>query len=115
MKETLKEIISYLKKKGVTYADIRYNKRKNQNIKVKNGNVEVLAQNEDSGFGIRVLYNGAWGFAASSILSKTEFKRIANLALEIAKASALTKKKNVILAETEVCKDKYIDLTQRVY
>lgn len=93
MKEQVKETIQYLKKKGVSYADIRRTQRLSQNIKVKNRNVEALSQNEDAGFGIRVLHNGAWGFAASSILTPAEFKRIANLALEIAKASATTKKK----------------------
>lgn len=108
MKEQIKETIQYLKKKGASYADIRRTQRLSQNIKVKNGNVEALSQNEDAGFGIRVLHNGAWGFAASSILTPAEFKRIANLALEIAKASATTKKNEVVLAENEVYKDKYI-------
>ncbi len=42
MKNKIKEIIEYLKKK-VDYADIRHQKKSTEDIKVKNGNVEALA------------------------------------------------------------------------
>jgi TldD protein len=107
LKDKTKETIDYLKKKKVDYADIRHQKTSLENIKVKNGNVEALSRNDDQGFGIRVIAEGAWGFAASSICTKEEMKRVADQAIEIAKASALTKKENVNLAETEVHRDKY--------
>jgi len=92
LKDKIKEIIDYLKNKKVDYADIRHQKRSVEDIKVKNGNVEALSRNDDQGFGIRVIANGAWGFAASSVLNLDEMKRVAEAAIEIAKASALTKK-----------------------
>jgi TldD protein len=107
LEDKIKEIIEYLKKKKVDYADIRQQNANLENIKVKNGNVEALSRNDDQGFGIRVIANGAWGFAASSICTLEEMKRVADQAMEIAKASALTKKEDVKLAETEVHKDKY--------
>ncbi|MFQ6031784.1 MAG: TldD/PmbA family protein [Candidatus Zixiibacteriota bacterium] len=107
MEDKIKETIDYLKKKKVDYADIRHQKTSIEDIKVKNGNVEALSRNDDQGFGIRVIADGAWGFAASSVCSSKEMKRVADQAIQIAKASALTKKENVRLAETEVHKDKY--------
>ena len=107
MKEIIKETMAWLKKKGVGYADIRQVKRISESIKVKNREVETVSKSEDVGFGIRVLYKGAWGFASSNILSKAEYKRIANLALQIAQASSLTQREPVRLAENEVHKDKY--------
>ncbi|OGC93644.1 MAG: peptidase C69 [candidate division Zixibacteria bacterium RBG_16_48_11] len=112
MKEIIKETIAWLKKKGVDYADIRQVKRISESIKVKNREVEAVSKSEDVGFGIRVLYKGAWGFASSNILSKGEFKRIANLALQIARASSLTQKEPVRLAENEIHKDKYVSPCQ---
>jgi TldD protein len=112
LKEIIKETIAWLKKKGVDYADIRQVKRISESIKVKNREVEAVSKSEDVGFGIRVLYKGAWGFASSNILSKGEFKRIANLALQIARASSLTQKEPVRLAENEVHKDKYVSPCQ---
>ncbi len=107
MEDKIKETIDYLKKKKVDYADIRHQKTSTEDIKVKNGNVDALSRNDDQGFGIRVIAEGAWGFAASSICTEEEMKRVADQAIEIAKASALTKKENVKLAETEVHRDKY--------
>ncbi|OGC86244.1 MAG: peptidase C69, partial [candidate division Zixibacteria bacterium RBG_16_48_11] len=94
--------------KGVDYADLRQVKRVSESIKVKNREVEGVSKSEDLGFGIRVLYKGAWGFASSNIISKGEYKRIANLAMEIARASSLAQKEPVRLAENEVYKDKYV-------
>ena len=107
MKDKIKETIDYLKKKKVDYADVRHQKTSTEDIKVKNGNVEALSRNDDQGFGIRVIADGAWGFAASSICTEEEMKRVADQAIEIAQASALTKKENVKLAEAEVHRDKY--------
>jgi TldD protein len=108
LKELIRETINGLKKKGVDYADLRQVKRISENIKVKNREVEGVSKSEDLGFGIRVLYKGAWGFASSNIISKGEYKRIANLALEIARASSLAQKEPARLAENEVYKDKYV-------
>lgn len=107
MKEFIKETLDYLKRKKVDYADIRQIHRLTENIQVKNENVESIACDEDQGFGIRIIANGAWGFASSSILSEAEMKRVANKALEIAKASSITKKEPVRLSPAQIFEDKY--------
>lgn len=112
MKENIKETIAWLRKKGVDYADIRQVKRISENIRVKNREMEGVSKSEDLGFGIRVLYRGAWGFASSNNPSKGEYKRMAGLALDIARASGLTQREPVRLAENEVYKDKFISLCQ---
>ena len=101
------ETLDYLIGKKVEYADIRKISCLSEGIQVKNGNVESMACDEDQGFGIRIIANGAWGFASSSILSATEMKRVADKALEIAKASSITKKEPLRLAPTEIHTDKY--------
>jgi TldD protein len=79
--------LEHLKKKGVDYADLRFEQEDHQRIQVKNGEVQLVSHGEDRGFGVRVLYNGAFGFAASSIVSEENALRIADRALEIARAS----------------------------
>jgi TldD protein len=106
LKDSIKEIIDFLKKK-VEYADIRHTRSNTEDVRVKNGNVETLSRSDDQGFGIRVIANGAWGFASSSLVNPDEMKRVAQVAMEIAQASALAKKEDVKLTPTEIHQDKY--------
>jgi TldD protein len=107
MKDKLLETIDYLKSKGVQYADIRFSRKEVESIKVTNENVDTLSRTLDQGFGIRVLANGAWGFASSSRLTAGELKKVANQAMKIAEASATTKKEDVRLDEGMVYKEHY--------
>ena len=84
----LEHTISYLKKKGVEYADIRLEECVSEGVMARDGEVDRLWDNLDTGFGIRVLYRGALGFAASSLLTETEARKIADEALSQAKAIA---------------------------
>ena len=93
MRELTDRALNVAETKGATYADIRIVRRENQGIVVKNGKVEALSQDENQGFGVRVILNGAWGFASSSLLSLKEVERVTALAVEIARASALVKTK----------------------
>ncbi len=107
MKDKLLDTIEYLKSKGVDYADIRLVRTETERLKVKDVTVDSIVHDLDQGIGIRVIADGAWGFAASSSLKSGSFRKTANRALQIAKASALTKKGNVRLAETEIYQDHY--------
>jgi TldD protein len=82
----LQHTISYLKKKGVEYADIRLEESVSEGVVARNGEIDRLWDNLDTGFGIRVLHKGAWGFAASSLLTETEARKMADEALLQAKA-----------------------------
>jgi TldD protein len=107
LKDKLLDTIEYLKSKGVDYADIRLVRTETERLKVKDLTVDSIVHDVDQGIGIRVIADGAWGFAASSSVKSGSFRKTANRALQVAKASALTKKGNVILAETEVHQDRY--------
>ena len=75
---------------GATYADVRIVEHREQAIGVKNGVVESLSETEDQGLGIRVIADGSWGFASSAAIAREQVEHIAALAVEIARASALT-------------------------
>jgi TldD protein len=74
--------------KGAGYADVRVVRRLEESIAIKSGRVEGVASGESEGFGVRVLVDGAWGFAASHILTTAEADRVAGEAVRIARASA---------------------------
>ena len=73
---------------GAGYADVRVVRRMDENITVKSGRVEALSQGETEGFGVRVLVDGAWGFASSSTMTNAEADEVAGHAVRIARASA---------------------------
>jgi len=82
---------------GATYADVRVVRRREESIAVKTGRVEGVAMGESEGFGLRVLVDGAWGFASSDRLELAEADRIGALAVRIAKASATALRRPVVL------------------
>ena len=88
MREFTDRALDVAKSAGASYADIRIIRRENQSIEVKNGIVQTLSLDGTYGFGVRVLADGAWGFASSNRLETAEIDRVAKLAVEIAKASA---------------------------
>ena len=92
---------------GATYADMRIMHSEVQSITVKNGVVQRLELNSTQGFGVRVIADGAWGFASSHRLELAEVDRVTALAVKIAKASALAKVEDVDLGPPEVYVDSY--------
>lgn len=107
MRELTERALDTAQSQGATYADIRIVRRENQDMSVKNGVVQTLSLNDDFGFGVRVVADGAWGFASSNRLNREEIDRVAALAVTIAKASALVKQADVDLGPPEVHVDTY--------
>jgi TldD protein len=95
MKGLVENILNLANLKKVNYADIRIVRRQVEEIAVKNGGVEALSRDEDFGFGIRVLFQGAWGFACSSRVDKREMESTFSRAWEIARVGAETRGKKI--------------------
>ncbi|MCJ7695493.1 MAG: TldD/PmbA family protein, partial [Anaerolineaceae bacterium] len=69
MQKQIKAQIERLRAAGATYVDTRwYPLEESNNLTMINGNLKNTSASRESGMGIRVLYKGAWGFAASSYL-----------------------------------------------
>lgn len=83
---------------GASYADVRISRNRTQNIFTREKRVQGVVDNETFGFGVRVLVNGAWGFAASSMLTPDEIVRVARQAAAQAKASRATQLREIVLA-----------------
>jgi TldD protein len=92
---------------GAQYADIRVVENRTESIQVKNGVVESLNFAESSGFGIRVLVNGAWGFSSSNDLNAEEIDRVTKHSVEIALSSGLVRGERVDLGPPVISTGKY--------
>lgn len=75
------------KARGASYADVRVITRCWNRLSCHNGVVAEDEDGEETGLGLRCLVDGAWGFAASPVLTTAEADRIAALAVEVATAS----------------------------
>jgi TldD protein len=94
--------------RGASYSDVRVMHLRQRDLTTKNGQVGTLAQSESIGLGIRVLANGAWGFASTDRLTRDGISACAAQAVAIAKASALAKRGDAVM----VPEDSYVDSWQ---
>jgi len=93
---------------GAEYADIRIEELQQEDISVKNNKVENIDFNDSLGFGVRVLKNGSWGFASSSLLNLEEIRKTVKKAIEIAESGLLVKSSYVNLAPNPVITAKFV-------
>ena len=83
---------------GASYADVRIVNQRTRALTTKNGKVGTASDAESMGMSVRVITDGAWGFAASEDLERNGVEATAARALEIARASAQVKQQNIRLA-----------------
>ncbi|MFQ5777698.1 MAG: TldD/PmbA family protein [Terriglobia bacterium] len=87
--------------RGAAYSDVRVVDTRHRELSTKNGKVGTLSESESLGLGIRVIAEGAWGFAATDRLDREGVEAAAARAVAIARASARVKKKDVVLVPEE--------------
>ncbi|MGH3038060.1 MAG: TldD/PmbA family protein [Gaiellaceae bacterium] len=73
---------------GAGFADARVVQRRAQLVATKNGEVDSVSDSETEGIGVRVLVEGAWGFAGDPRLSEQGARDAAVRAVAFARASA---------------------------
>jgi TldD protein len=99
-KDVAGSAIRAAKKAGASYADCRAMTTERESISTRNGAAASRIQ-ENQGFGVRVIADGAWGFSSSSVVTLAEAEAVAREAVAIARASSLTTAIAVKLAPVE--------------
>jgi TldD protein len=87
VREICQEAVDAALAAGAGYADARAVVERGQQIDTKNGRVETLSDAESEGIGVRVLVDGAWGFACSSRLDEKGARDAAARATGFARAA----------------------------
>jgi TldD protein len=82
---------------GATYADVRIASDRSRALATKNGKIANASDSQSLGMSVRVIVDGAWGFASSAELARSSVEATAARAVEIAKASAQVKQSDVAL------------------
>ena len=86
---------------GASYADVRVNRYRRESIATRERQVQNVSRSTSGGLGLRVLVNGAWGFAATNRLEPAAAREAADQAVAIARANAGLASRRVVLAEAE--------------
>jgi TldD protein len=90
---------------GASYADFRMNGNRSQALGTRERQITFFSDAETFGFGVRVIADGAWGFAASRELNAEEVVRVARQAVAQARANAVTRQRPLELAPVEAVPD----------
>jgi TldD protein len=90
---------------GCEHADIRVERIRTQTITLRDARLESLADGEDLGLSVRVIYEGTWGFAAGVVLTAAEAVRLAEEAVAVAQVSASINSDRVELVPEPVYPD----------
>jgi TldD protein len=86
---------------GATYADIRINRYRRESIATRERQVQNMSRSTSYGLGLRVLVNGAWGFAATNRVEPGAARAAAEQAVAIARANAVLVSRKVVLANAD--------------
>jgi TldD protein len=89
MRDVALRALDTARMRGASYADVRIVQFRSESVTARNKNVEGLVVDESLGFGVRVIVDGYWGFAASNKLTTAEADRVAADAVKIARGSSL--------------------------
>ena len=107
MKDLLRTVLGDLRRAGADYADARLDERRTQVLTVRNEQVSDARDMTSRGFGVRVGYRGAWGFAGSADLSPDNVAAVGAKALEMARAYAAFASGRTRLAEEPAVEDSW--------
>ncbi len=116
MRDLCREAVADALAGGASYADARAHARRSQTVATKAREVDSVADSETEGVGVRVLVDGAWGFASSPGLTREGGRAAASRAVEFARASASragARARGIELAETPPARGDYRTAAER--
>ncbi|MCW2759745.1 MAG: peptidase modulator of gyrase, partial [Nocardioidaceae bacterium] len=90
---------------GVGHADFRFERVRYQYFGVRDGQLQGAEDTDDLGFAVRVLHDGAWGFASGVVLSRDAAIKVAEEAVRVAQVAARMTRTPISLAPEPVHDD----------
>ena len=109
LKDVLCKVVDVaVQKFNAEYVEVRAQKLFKTMLTVKEGTVEAAKQGIENGAALRVLVNGAWGFASVGTLNVEALSEAVSDACKMAKAASSRLKTPISLAEAEAVEDKVV-------
>ncbi len=107
MEELVEHAVERALSGGADYAEARYHRNEGLSLAMKNGVFEGMSTLDEQGIGIRVLVNGALGFASTNMMDKEKIDEAVEQAVKLARLSARVRKKKIEFSEEEFHRVKY--------
>jgi TldD protein len=107
VEEVMARALDAAKNAGASYADVRVVRRRSESINTREDHVVGVEFGETYGLGVRVIADGAWGFASTAIVDGPSAEDAARAAVAIAKAARPSLKRPVELAAAPVVNGKW--------
>ncbi len=98
--------LSRARELGAEYAALRVVSTRGQFLALQDLDLETSITSDDVGLAVRVVHDGCWGFAAGIVLSPEEAARLAERAVEVARASRPVSTERVVLADEPAYPDR---------
>ncbi|MFQ6132334.1 MAG: TldD/PmbA family protein [Armatimonadota bacterium] len=106
MKELAQKARDKCAQMGAEFADVRAVRSVGSNVLLQDGRADKVNTSSGSGLGVRVLVDGAWGFASMTAARQDEMDECIEAAFAMAKASRQRLGEMSALAEAEAVEDK---------
>jgi len=108
LKDFLAKLTSLAADEGASYAEARMQRLTKTSLTLKEERVEAAKQGIESGVAIRVLMNGAWGFASVGSMDTALLKKAVIDACNMAKLASARLKTPIKLAPAKTIEDKVL-------
>ncbi len=101
MRELIEDTLKRAQRKGAQFADLRIAAGSQTAVEVEDGRADTISHASVNGAGLRVLVEGAWGFAPTNKISTEELNQCVDDAVAMARAAASNVTEPGMVAEVE--------------
>jgi len=108
MRELIEEVLAAARRAGASFADLRHTTGAGATILVQDGRADKIGAGSSRGAGVRVLVDGAWGFAPTNDPTRDELMRCVDDAVRMARAAAPAVTDPGMVAEVEPVEAKLV-------
>ncbi len=107
MEDIIERVLDRATSLGATYAEARFHGNSGTGIALKNGIFEGVSTRNEEGIGVRVMVDGALGFASTNVLDAESVDAAVEDAVRLAKLSARVRKNRISFSEEDFHRVKY--------
>nr|WP_206615240.1 TldD/PmbA family protein [Rhodococcus spongiicola] len=97
--------LSVARAAGAEHADLRVHRLATQSLRLRDGRVQSVQDSVETGFAVRVVVDGTWGFASHAEMTPERAASVAAEAVGVARALRTLGRERVVLAPEPVYRD----------